>query len=346
MFDLAKYSFANAKIRAMLSSLVEPALFSRLIESSDLYEALDILKNTPYKSIVEKIDRQAPRLEPLEQELLKYDLTMYRKVYNALSTKYERYFVSLLMQRYELEELKVALRIWHGKIEVDLDDYLLNENIYYHIDFKKIVSVQTIEEIILLLDETAYKQPLLKAKDTFKNHNATFYLEVALDKDYYARLIEAAKSFSAVDRGIAEKVLGIEIDAENINWLIRMRKYYAIGMGDILNLVIPGGAHIDKDAVRKFYTTDGLSKVVESVAFGAYIKVKDLAEENIYFIDQFLYEILLKEIKKTLAGFPFTIGTVLGYLILKRKETRNIISLLYSKMCGMDKEDTGRLLYM
>jgi len=346
MLDLAKYSFANAKIRAMLSSLLDAALFSRFADTSDIYEALDILKATPYKSIIEKIDRQSLRLESLERELLAYDLAMYRKVRNALSTKHEQYFVSLLMQRYELEDLKVALRIWHNKIEVDSTVHILHEPIFYRFDFRKIFTAQTIEEIILLLDETVYKQPLLKAKDAFKLHNAPFYLEVALDRDYYERLIASTKDFSAADRAIARKILGIEIDAENINWLIRLRKYYAIGMGDILNLVIPGGTHIDKDTVRQFYTTDGLTKVVESVAFGSYIKIKDLVEENIYFIDQFLYEMLLKEVKRILAGFPFKIGTVMGYLLLKHKETRNIVSLLYAKLCGMGKEETGRILHI
>jgi vacuolar-type H+-ATPase subunit C/Vma6 len=72
--------------------------------------------------------------------------------------------------------------------------------------------------------------------------------------------------------------------------------------------------------------------------------VKELAEANIYFIENFLYEILLREIKKVLAGFPFTIGTIMGYLILKRRETKNLVSLIYAKSLGVKSEDISRLI--
>ena len=115
-------------------------------------------------------------------------------------------------------------------------------------------------------------------------------------------------------------------------------------MGEILDWVIPGGDKIDKDSVRRFYASDGLTKVVESIAFGPYLKVKDLVEENIFLIEQFLHELMLREVRRALAGFPFTIGTVLGYLVLKRRETKNLISLCYAKYFGLERQETNQLL--
>lgn len=344
MRQLTKYAFANAKIRAMLSYLIAPTLFSRLIETADIYEIKEELKKTVYKAVMDNIEQQAIDLNDLEKQLLRYDLNIYNKIYLILNTKKEKDFVALLKQRYELEQLKVALRLWHKKIPVALEDYLLGEKVSFDIDFKKLILCQNIEEIILLLDEAPYKKPLLKAREKFKERNSLFYLEVALDADYYQRLFECVERFSSIDRNIARKILGIEIDIENINRLIRMRKYYSLGMGEILDWVIPGGDKIDKNKVRQFYTSNGLSKVVESVALGPYLKIKDLMEENIYLIDNFLYEVLLHEVKRSLAGFPFTIGTVLGYLILKHRETKNIISLFYAKSYGLKKDEAAQLL--
>jgi V/A-type H+-transporting ATPase subunit C len=346
MIELAKYSFANAKIRAMLSYLINPAQFNRLLEAKDFYEVLDILKETPYKDLVEKVDKEKIDLIPMEREFFRNDLNIYRKVYRILSSKREKDFVFILMQRYEIEELKVILRIWHRKMPVKLEDYILREKIIYDIDFKKILSSENIEEIILHLDDTTYKTPLLKAKNKFKERNSLFYLEAALDVDYYERLIKATEKFSSLDREIAKRVLGIEIDIENINWLIKLRKYYSLGMAEMLEWFIPGGEKIRKNTVRSFYTTNGLSQVVESVALGPYAKVKDLIEGNVHLIEGFLHEVLLREIKRTLAGFPFTIGTIMGYLILKHKETRNLVSLIYAKNYGLDKGAIVPLLNM
>ena len=344
MLDLTKYSFANAKVRAMLSELIDADYFKRLVGAQDLYELLDFLKKTSYKDITEKLSGETVDLERLEKELILNDLHIYKKVYAILPTKTEKNFVAVMTQRFEIDELKTALRIWYKKMEVELSDYVLGEKVIFDIDFKKIISCQHIEEIILLLDETPYKQPLLKAKDKFKERNSIFYLESALDIDYYQRLLSSCEKFSSYDKKVSRKILGIEIDIENINSLIRLRKYYSLSLAAMMDIVIPGGEKINKDNVRSFYTTDGLAKIVEGVALGPYSKVKELAEANIYFIENFLYEILLREVRKILAGFPFTIGTIIGYLILKRRETRNLISLIYAKSLGEKSEDISHLI--
>ena len=344
MKDLAKYSFANAKIRAMLSYLIEQPVFNSLLELKDKYEVFESLKKTPYGEVVEKLSAENIKMEALEQEFLRNDLKVYDKIYDALSTKREKDFVALLKQRYELEQLKVFLRIWHKKTLVDLEDYIVEKKISYDIDYKKIVAAESIEEIILLLDDTVYKRPLMKVKDRYKEKRSCFYLEAALDVDYYDRLLNCIDKFSPADKKIARKILGVEVDIENINWLIRMRKYYSMGLGDMLDWVLPGGEWINKDTVRKFYSSDGLTKVVDSVAFGPYARLKDLVQENTTELERFLYGFMMREVKKALGGFPFTIGTVLGYLILKRNETKNIISLINAKHYGWKKEEIAPIL--
>jgi len=343
MRQLAKYAFANAKIRAMRSSLLEPEVFGQLMDAEDLDACLEILKKTPYQGIVAGLV-QSPSFEILEKEFIKYDLAVYRKVEDSLSGKAEREFVELVRQRYELEELKVILRIWHNKLPVDWHEYVLQGRIGYEIDFARLAASQHIEEFILLLDHTPYKQPLMKARQVYKERNSSFYLEAALDVDYYERLIECISKFSSVERSVASRVLGIEVDIENINWLIRLRKYYSLGIGEMLEWFIPGGQWIRKDEVLKYYTTDGLAKVVESVSLGPYAKIKDLAQDNVALIENFLYEVLLREVKLALSGFPFTIGTIMGYLVLKQKESRNILSLLHAKKYGWQKEEIAPLL--
>ncbi len=344
MLPLVKYSFANAKIRAMLSYLLEPEIFSSLMEIPDFSGLLEALRKTPYRETLDKVDTDNLDLKNLEKELLRADIAAFRKVHGALSTKPEKDLVWLFLERFQIEDLKVALRVWHKKAQVDLDDYISLWNICYPIDYSKIIRAATIEEVILLLDETPYLKPLLKIKDKFREHNSSFYLEAALDVDYYNRINKQVGLLSSLDCKTARKILGVAVDIENINLLIRLRKNYSLGLGEMLDFVLPGGQRITSDTVRKFYTTDGLTKIVESIAFGPYAKIKDLAEENVVLIENFLYDFLSREIKAALSGFPFTIGTVLGYLFLKRAETRNIISLLNAKNYGWNRQEVESLL--
>jgi vacuolar-type H+-ATPase subunit C/Vma6 len=344
MRQLSKYSYVNAKIRAMLSYLIQPGTFAELAEAKDIYGVIEGLKQTAYKNVVGDLQSDSIDPDKLERELLKYDLGLYSRVQSALSLGREKDFVSLMRQRYELEEIKIALRIWHNKLPLDIRDYLTAPKISFDIDFAKITASETIEELILVLGHTPYLAALLKAKDVYKEKKSVFYLEASLDVDYYQRLLDCIEGFSSVDKKVARKVLGVAIDIENINSLIRFRKYYSLPIGQMLDWIVPGGSWVNKDSVRKFYTTDGLTKVVESVALGPYAEIKGMVESNVVFIENFLYDILLREVRKALSGFPFTIGTILGYLILKHRETRNIISLLNAKAYGWNKQEIAGVL--
>jgi vacuolar-type H+-ATPase subunit C/Vma6 len=66
-------------------------------------------------------------------------------------------------------------------------------------------------------------------------------------------------------------------------------------------------------------------------------KEEDL--NRLYLLEIILWSYLVSEAKKTLGGFPFTIGTVLSYLILKRTEIRNLITILNGKLLNMEKTD-------
>lgn len=339
MRQLAKYSFVNAQIRAMLSSLLDEARVNALLEAKDIGEAVDILKKTPYGPLFQDADKDISRMREVEKALICRDVGIYKKIKESLPGKPEKEMVELLLQAYEIEELKVLLRIWHNKSEVPWEEHIVCPRICFDIDFKKLMCSQTIEEIILLLDHTPYKGALMSAREKYKAANASFYLEAGLDVDRNRRLLACIDKFTALDRKVASKILGIEVDIENINWLVRLRKYSSLGIGDMLDWLIPGGQWITKDSVRRYYTSDGLTKVVESISLGPYAKVKDLIRDNVFLMENFLYDFLLREIKRVLAGFPFTIGTVMGYLILKRKETRNILSILQAKQFGWRKEE-------
>ena len=345
MRDLATYAFINAKIRAMLSFLISPGLFSRMLEAEDIYKAMELLKEAPYyKNIIENTGKEITDLRIIEKQLIKNDLDIHRKIYRSIPGKIERELVSFFIEKYELEQLKVALRIWNKKTPVNIDDFILGEKISFDIDYKKIIYAPNIEEIIFLLDDTPYRRPILNARERFKEKGSIFYLEASMDVGYYSRLFSCLESLSPRDKDVAKGIIGIQIDIENINWLIRMRKYYSLAAGEMLEWVIPGGSKINKENITKFYVTDGLTKIVDSVALGPYARIKDLIEENMSLIENFLHEVLLKEVKKALSGYPFTIGTILSYLILKNSETRNVVSLLYAKSLGLKKEETALLL--
>ncbi|MCX7927778.1 MAG: V-type ATPase subunit [Candidatus Omnitrophica bacterium] len=340
MRELAKYSFANAKIRAMLSRILDSTTLQQLRRVKDIYELVDSLTQTHYQEVLRSIDWGNFDITDLERRLIRYAIARFRRVYTAINGSVEKVLVNLLLQRYELEELKVILRIWHKKLSVNIEDYLIGEDLGAHLQPHKLLACASLEEIIVLLDETPYKKPLINARNNYKVHNSIFYIEAALDVDYYRRLWQCVDKLSNNDKIIARNILAVVVDIENIHWLIRMRKYYSMGIGEMLEGILPGGAWITKERLSQVYASDGLGKVIESISLGPYAQLKSLVEENITFLEGFLFDFLQQKIRQAMSGFPFTIGTVLGYLLLMQKETQAVISLLNAKVLGLASEET------
>ena len=343
MGQLGKYSFINAKVRAMLSNLLTPEQFDHLREAEDVAALLADLAQTPYRQMTEKFAAGDLELEALEQEFMRHDIAIHRKLFSTMTSTDEKNLLFLLMQRYEIEQLKVVLRLWHKNAPVPAEDYLLGENICFPLDWRQLLIAKNIEEIILLLDQTPYRTPLLKAREKFKESHSLFYLEVALDLDYYERISAAMEKLSAVDKTVAKAILGVEVDIENINWLVRSKKYYALGMGEMLPWLLPGGARIQKENIRNIYLSEDLDQIFETLAVGPYARLKDLVMGNMALLENILYEVLSREVRRALGGFPFTIGIILGYLVLKRKETGTLVSLIYAKKYGWKKEELAQV---
>ncbi len=213
MSEVSTYAFINAKIRAMLSFLISPALFSRMLEADDAYSIMELLKEAPYyKDITAGSAKDMPDLRVIEKKLIKNDIGIYRRIYRSIPGTIERELVTFFIEKYELEQLKTALRIWHKKMPVNIENFFLEEKISYDIDYKKIIYAPSIEEVIFLLDDTPYRKTILNAREKFKEKGSIFYLEASLDMEYYHRLISCLESLSTRDRGIAKKIIGIEID--------------------------------------------------------------------------------------------------------------------------------------
>jgi V/A-type H+-transporting ATPase subunit C len=55
-------------------------------------------------------------------------------------------------------------------------------------------------------------------------------------------------------------------------------------------------------------------------------------------IERILEQVLALEVKKILTGYPFTIGIILAYFILKTNEIRKIMTVLNAKFYNWPEE--------
>ena len=343
MTKIGTYGFLNAKVRAMRSFLLSSRIYRSLIEARDLNEMSSILSQTIYQDTLRNSDQKDP-IE-IEQILLYEEIVRLKKI-EKYSSHYPKQIVRWFLERYDCEKLKILLRLWHRKVQGETE--FLQLRILYDFPVKEILSAQNLSDIVLLLIDTPFLKLLAKTVTLYNEKRTLFPIELSLDKFMFDSILNVIKTANRGDRHIAKRLLGIEVDLKNLDWLSRYRKYYEIPTADIGQMLLSNGYRLSMDILRKIIASGDYSKAFSRVAKGFEVPAGEKGNENaaLEIMEKILYQILLHEAGKAFAQFPFSIGAIFGYFYLIRIETKNIRTLIHSKIYGLSPQAVESLLVM
>jgi V/A-type H+-transporting ATPase subunit C len=337
---VSKYSLVNAKVRARLSTLIAPDSINRLAEARDLAEFYAVLGGTIYEDIFSRpeiaFDPRVGERLLIEREV-EWNVELLKDLRGA-----EKALVAHFLEKYEIENLKVALRIREGSRGGEEMKYIVRRELPHSLPYQAIAEAQSIEDALVLVGGTPYAGAIQAVLDDFRERGTLFPVEINLEVDYYRRLMKLVESLSKKDRRIARQLVGLEIDQKNIGWLVRLKFYYDVPVGELLNYNIPGGYRMTKVRLTRAFMADTLREVLsialeKSLGQATDALIREGQLSKLYLLEIILWNQLIVEAKRALGGFPFTIGTILAYLVLKRTEIRNIITILNGKVYRMDR---------
>jgi vacuolar-type H+-ATPase subunit C/Vma6 len=137
----------------------------------------------------------------------------------------------------------------------------------------------------------------------------------------------------------------VEIDLQNINWIIRLKNFYDLPLEVVLSTIIPGGFNLDKKVIDELYSAQNVTSVLQRFVTSKYPGLSTLlssqtsdSTSRLLLIRRILEEIMKNEVQHILAGYPFTVGIILSYFILKRNELKKIRLILNAKQYGIRQE--------
>ncbi|MCK5568397.1 MAG: V-type ATPase subunit, partial [Spirochaetes bacterium] len=249
------------------------------------------------------------------------------------------------------ENLKNALRLYfersimHRSIENKVY-YIFRDKIQHDIKVERIINADNLEDISAALSDTPYARIIEEYRDEIVKEGSLFPLEIALDQFFYKNLIFHAEKLSSLDKKETLRLVGVEIDLQNINWVIRFRTFYDLPLERVLALIIPQGFNIDERSIREAYSSQNVSQILDGVIKTKYPGLSTIASRTpaisskLLLIEQVLEQIMTREIRRILAGYPFTIGIILSYFILRKNELKKVRAILNAKQYNV----TGDLL--
>jgi len=351
---LSKYALINAKLRARISKILPDDLFHQLARAPSLDAALVLLRETPFAGLEENYSTTGD-LKQTELQLLKDEIDLYRNIRKHLHPN-SKQLTDALLTRFEIDNLKNAIRIYFDrnirKRSVDAHiHYILLDPIIHEMPIDIILNADNFDEIAGVCDRTPYGQIIRKYGHTVQSEGSLFRLEIAFDHFYYENLLASISQLDSKDRKIALRLIGVEIDLQNISWIIRFKNYYDLPLETVLATLIPGGFSLTKTLVNDLYQAQNVTSVLGGFINEKYPGLSVLlssptsdSTSRLSLIRRILEEIKKQEIQHILVGYPFTVGIILAYFALKKDEHTKIRMLLNTKQYGRQLERIESML--
>jgi V/A-type H+-transporting ATPase subunit C len=343
MKSLARYAATNALVRTMLSELLVGRDFEAIIHSTSLTGAWLALRKTSYGAWVPE---DAP-VEILAIEKILRETTAQRfKRSTRLLGNAPGDVGRLLLSRWDLDNLEFALRLWHGK-DRELGKYLTYPSLADEIPVYDILEAHTLEEAALLLRTTPYVEPITAALPAYRESKSIFYVELSLEKDFYRRLLRAASDLGGEDAKRAERIIGAEVDLLNLAWLSRLADYYGVQPGDLHAYVIAGPSVISRRLAEPGLSVEKLKSIKAEVLGDRAAEKTEAGAERGWtsMLEVLVGEMAVETARSILSGYPFSIGCIFAFYLLKRTELTNLNTVFAGKSLGADESEISGRLY-
>ncbi len=223
LLQAARYSAANARVRALLGQLISPSQWVEIIEAPDPASVLLLLRTTWYGSALPPVGGGEISTAPVERALVQYQAQVARLPVSLLQGA-PRALLEWFWRRFEVNNLKTILRaVHHQTPPSQVQAALIPLGSRTMVDWPNLVAVSSIAALIERLSGTWYGRVLHHALAQYGQQRSIFPLEVALDLAYCGELLEHIEQFRGTDHTDAAMFLGAWVDAQNLLWAYRFR---------------------------------------------------------------------------------------------------------------------------
>lgn len=324
--SLIKYPNINAKLKAMYANRLTKENIDDMIKQNNIKNVVLLLKSKSdiFKNSEENIDRL--EIEKLLDESLINDILKIKKLLNKEDNK----LFDLFLRQYEIKCVKSILRKLYSEDNTN-DIIVENVKMWTNSLFNEIKGIETIENFddFFKAIERMEHYNFIKKYQKQENINI-FEIENEIDKLYFEELYDSVKFNKNL-----KNIVGSEIDLLNIEWIIRIKKFYNFDTQRLLNMLINRyykiKPNILKDIIEK-NSFDDINSILNKTYYKNVFSSENDFEEN---TDTFLYKINYKTFKEA----SISIAYIFAYINLVDYENNDIINVVEGIRYNMDKAE-------
>ncbi|MFQ6058308.1 MAG: V-type ATPase subunit [Anaerolineae bacterium] len=362
------YGYANARLRAMKSRLLDARTYEELLGKDEVSEIISSLTQTIYKPEIEAALVKYGGARCVTEALrLNFSRTM-RKILSFFQGEPCR-LLRILLGRWDVINIKTILRGQSRGVSPDeimealvlageLDEVALGR-MARQPDIKASIDLMATWGIV-------YARPLAIAMGVYAESEDLADLELALDKFYYDHAARQLKDRALQLRGgsynivLAREMLDAEIDVTNIMTILRLSRLRdrdeklqaKYGTSDYETLLITSGGGLDSYQLSNLWAMTAVEDVVQGLArtpYGPFLE-KGLAEYlqtgDMSSLQRGLERFVVRKGIGMFRRDPLSIAIAIGYIWAKYNEVVNLRIIAQGKAVGLDKAAIKRELIL
>lgn len=353
ILKVMKNSALAAKIHAMTGTALDNDNYDEMMQLRSVPAiASYLVENTRYKSVLNNVAVSTLHRGHLEQILKTQTINDIVSLLHYADES-GTFLLKVLEIQDGIEKLKVFLRLMHIGHAEQIDEY--SQDIPFgtkHIDAKELSRLTTFSELLEFLKPTPYYQTLRSfSSDPLRQD--LFHLEVALDM-YWAKIISGyiRKYLSPDDAAISIKTYGVEIDLDNLAFLLRCKERFDMTREEIYTCIVPNYYRLKQSTVTKIVDCSSIADALKIIADET--PYKNAFDINDRFLEKRKNDYMANLHKRILSSYPYSSQAAISYIHLRRIEINNIVSIIegiryglapkqiQEYLIGYDKGDAGK----
>jgi len=212
-------------------------------------------------------------------------------------------------------------------------------------DYRGLLALPTIEAVASGLVKFGYGGALLPLLEAYQSSHDIFPLLQALDRDYYARLLDSGRFFQG-DEWVIREFLRSEIDVRNVLLLLK-GKDGGLPIEAVLDRFIDGGT-LARDRVADLYSTRSVPELVAQLgsrhpALAEGLEPYAAQHSLVPFQTALVRERTVRELKR-LRSFPLSICILFTFMLLAELERADLRKIVYGKLYDVPAPELERSL--
>jgi vacuolar-type H+-ATPase subunit C/Vma6 len=253
--------------------------------------------------------------------------------------------VDWTLVRFQAENLKVWIRACLKKVpKEDVYVYLVPLPAELALDAQEAVAAESPEDLLRLVPKGFLRDNLEKALETYRDHHRLFFLEAALDCGYFQGLVARTERLSREDREIVRPMICQETDIFHLMLATRGKHHYGLAPEMLLPFHV-AGTRITRAVFAAMLNDPDISRSMSRIAGRVFDTAfsEPVSNDGSMALDASVLEGLAWNRFFRLANLAFRqshmgLGTVMGYVGLRRVEVANLITISEGIRNGMEAD--------